>query len=111
MSMNRTRFLCLSATMIVAVISSFGIACKTAETPKWRTILDSTQTNGWRMTGPGAFKWEKGELVTYGGMGLFYYEKEKFGDCRIRVVFKLTGEEDNSGVFIRIPHIPKDPWD
>ena len=58
------------------------------------------------MTGPGEMKLQDGELVTYGGMGLFWYTREKFGDCRIRVVFKLTAADDNSGVFIRIPSEP-----
>jgi hypothetical protein len=63
------------------------------------------------MIGPGGFKLENGELVTDGGMGLFWYTREKFGDCRIRVVFQPTTARDNSGVFIRIPEPPKDPWD
>ncbi len=62
------------------------------------------------MTGPGELKLENGELVTYGGMGLLWYSREKFSQCEIKVVFKLTGEKDNSGVFIRIPEAPKDPW-
>lgn len=77
----------------------------------WRTLLDADHTNGWKMVGPGELKWEGGELVTYGGMGLLYYEREKWGDCRIRVVFKLSDENDNSGVFIRIAEPPGDPWD
>jgi hypothetical protein len=77
----------------------------------WRTLLDATHQDGWRMVGPGELKWENGELVTYGGMGLLYYEREPLGDCKIRVVFKLTQTNDNSGVFIRIAAPPKDPWD
>ena len=63
------------------------------------------------MTGPGELKLERGELVTHGGMGLLWYERQKFGDCRIRVMFKPVAADDNSGVFIRIPEPPKDPWD
>ena len=102
-------FLCLIslATLCVALSS-----CTTGKGARshWRTLLDATHTNDWRMVGPGEFKWENGELVTYGGMGLLYYEPEQFGNCKIRVVFKLTGEDDNSGVFIRIAHRPNDPW-
>ena len=32
------------------------------------------------------------------------------GNCQIRVVFKLLHADDNSGVFIRIPERPVDPW-
>ena len=62
------------------------------------------------MVGPGELKLERGELVTHGGMGLLWYAREKFGDCRIRVLFKPTMANDNSGVFIRIPDAPTDPW-
>lgn len=62
------------------------------------------------MVGPGEVKLERGEFVTHGGMGLLWYSREKFGDCRIRVLFKPTSAQDNSGVFIRIPEPPRDPW-
>ena len=62
------------------------------------------------MVGPGEVRLEQGDLVTYGGMGLLWYTKEKFANCRIRVVFKPTSGKDNSGVFIRIPEPPPDPW-
>ena len=77
----------------------------------WRPLFDGRNTNGWQMIGPGELRLESGELVTYGGMGMLWYTREKFGNCRIRVVFKPTGAKDNSGVFIRIPDAPKDPWD
>jgi len=49
--------------------------------------------------------------VTVGGMGMLWYTREKFSNCQIRVVFKPTGSNDNSGVFIRIPFPPRDEWD
>ena len=77
----------------------------------WRPLFNGKTTDGWQMTGPGELKLENGELVTYGGMGLLWYTREKFGDCRIRVMFQPTSPHDNSGVFIRIPEPPRDPWD
>lgn len=62
------------------------------------------------MVGPGDIALENHELVTHGGMGLLWYTPEKFGNCQIRVVFQLTGPKNNSGVFIRIPEPPNDPW-
>ena len=82
-----------------------------AAPPTWRTVFDGGSTAGWEMVGPGELKLENGELVSYGGMGLLWYTKEKFGGCQIRVVYKVTGDHDNSGVFIRIPDPPKDPWE
>ena len=62
------------------------------------------------MAGPGEIRLEGGELVTYGGMGLLWYTKEKLADCQIKVIFKPTASNDNSGVFIRIPDRPVDAW-
>jgi len=36
------------------------------------------------------------------GLGLLVYEKEKFGNCQIRVMFKTKDEKSNSGVYVRI---------
>ncbi|MCC6394471.1 MAG: DUF1080 domain-containing protein [Bryobacterales bacterium] len=76
----------------------------------WKNLFDGKDLDGWKMAGPGSFSVEDGMLRTHGGMGLLYYTGEKFGNCTIRVVFKTTGDHDNSGVFIRLPEQPKDPW-
>ena len=49
-------------------------------------------------------------IRTEGGMGLLWYTKEKFGDCVIRVVYKVTSKHSNSGIYVRIADKPKDPW-
>jgi hypothetical protein len=49
-------------------------------------------------------------MKTEGGMGLLYYSLEKFGNCTLRVVFKTASETANSGVVIRLPEEPGDPW-
>lgn len=76
----------------------------------WQTIFNGKNIDGWKMIGPGELRLENGELVTYGGMGLLWYTPRKFGDCQIKVVFKMTRKSNNSGVFIRIPEPPADPW-
>ena len=111
--MERCKHFC---ALITILASSFFAFTGCQHTPyravrEWHPLLDATHTNGWEMVGPGEFKWEDGELVTHGGMGLFYYTRERFGDCDIRVTFKLTAPDDNSGVFIRMAHHPEDPWD
>jgi 3-keto-disaccharide hydrolase len=35
---------------------------------------------------------------------------EKIGDSQIKVVFKTAAPDSNSGVFIRIPEKPTEPW-
>ena len=104
-----------AAITLLCATTLFLTACKTgndaATRHGWRQLFNGKDTEGWQMTGPGELKLENGELVTYGGMGLFWYTRERFADCRIRVVFQPTGARDNAGVFIRIPNPPKDPWD
>ena len=53
---------------------------------------------------------EDGLIRTHGGMGLLYWTGGKVGHCRIRVVYKMRDFNDNSGVFIRIPVEPREPW-
>ncbi|MBI5086121.1 MAG: DUF1080 domain-containing protein [Acidobacteria bacterium] len=62
------------------------------------------------MSGPGRFVIEDGLMKTTGGMGLLYYSKEKLSNCTLRVVFKTAGQRANSGVIIRLPEPPTDPW-
>ena len=76
----------------------------------WKELYNGKDTTGWKMTGPGKFVIDGGLLKTEGGMGLLYYEGAKFGNSTIKVVFKTTGKSDNSGIYIRMPEAPRDPW-
>lgn len=76
----------------------------------FRPLFNGKDKTGWKMTGPGEFVVEDGCLKTTGGMGLLYYEKEKIGDSVVRVVFKTASKRANSGVIIRLPDPPPDPW-
>lgn len=62
------------------------------------------------MCGPGAFVLREGVLVTEGGMGLLWYKKKKFRDFVLRVDWKTSRKEDNSGIFVRFPNPLNDPW-
>jgi hypothetical protein len=77
---------------------------------EWKQLFDGKDMNGWSMVGPGKFHVENGMLKTEGGMGLLWYTGRQFGNTTLRVVFKTTGPQDNSGVYIRFPEAPKDPW-
>jgi len=77
---------------------------------EWKQLFNGRDLEGWTMVGPGRFVVEHGMLKTEGGMGLLYYEREKFGNCTIRVVFKTATDPANSGVIIRLPEPPRDPW-
>lgn len=86
------------------------IAAAIALPAEWKQLFNGRDLTGWKMVGPGRFVVEDGAMKTKGGMGLLYYAGEKFGNCIIRVVFKTAKERANSGVFIRLPEPPADPW-
>ena len=73
-------------------------------------LFNGRDLTGWEQTGPGSFSVVDGALRTHGGMGLLWYTDDRFGNCLLRVVYKVSRVEDNSGVFIRIDNRPPDPW-
>jgi hypothetical protein len=81
-----------------------------AQNNGWKQLFNGKNMDGWEHVGPGGFKLVDGLLESYGGMGLLWYTRQKFGNCQIRVVYKMRDKNDNSGVFIRIPIEPREPW-
>jgi 3-keto-disaccharide hydrolase len=81
-----------------------------AQSNGWRQLFDGKDMAGWEHVGPGGFTLVDGMLKTHGGMGLLWYTKQKFSNCKIRVVYKMKDRNDNSGVFIRIPIKPREAW-
>jgi len=75
-----------------------------------RALFNGRNLDGWQQVGPGSFVVKDGMLKTQGGMGMLWYKREKIGQATIRVVFRLMGKEADSGVFIRIPERPTEPW-
>ena len=76
----------------------------------WKQLFDGHDLRGWQHVGPGSFTVEHGLLKTQGGMGLLYSTIGPLNDCEIKVVYKMEHDNDNSGVFIRIPEEPTEPW-
>lgn len=76
----------------------------------FRPLFNGRDLSGWKHVGPGSFAVEDGMLKTVGGMGLLFYEKEKLGNCVLRVVYRTASDHANSGVVIRLPEPPPDPW-
>ncbi|HVA00589.1 MAG TPA: DUF1080 domain-containing protein, partial [Terriglobia bacterium] len=81
-----------------------------AQDSGWKQLFNGKNLDGWEHVGPGGFTLVDGLLKTHGGMGLLWYTGQKFGDCKIRVVYKMRDQNDNSGVFIRIPIEPREAW-
>jgi hypothetical protein len=74
-----------------------------------RTLL-TPDLAGWRMAGPGGFRRvSDGVIESHGGSGLFWYVAEVFEDFVLEVEWRVTREEDNSGVFIRCPPLGDSP--
>lgn len=84
-------------------------ACK-GDPNRWQSIFDGKDLNGWKHVGPGDMTVENGEIHTHSGMGLLYWTAGPVGNCTIRVVFRMRDDNDNSGVFVRIPVEPREQW-
>jgi hypothetical protein len=76
----------------------------------FRPLFDGTAAtfSKWRLAGPtgGGMLHLNGEMVSYGdgGLRLFYYATETFGDFTLRLQFKIFDTaKHNSGVFIHFP--------
>lgn len=76
----------------------------------WKQLFNGKDLTGWKHVGPGEQYVEDGLIKSHGGMGLLYWQGQKFGNCIIRVVFRMRDENSNSGIFIRIPIEPREEW-
>ncbi|MBA3285749.1 MAG: DUF1080 domain-containing protein [Nitrosopumilus sp.] len=81
--------------------------------PDFVRLFDGT-LDGWKLVGNGGFaivsEGEQPLLKTQGGMGLLWYCKKRFKDFVLRLQWKVTNRQDNSGIFVRFPNPPGDPW-
>ncbi len=98
------RFLILAALTVLIAFPA------RAQSDEWKQLCNGKDLTGWEHVGPGGFTVEDGLLKPHGGMGLLWYTPERIGHAVIRVVFKTVRNESNSGVFIRIPEKPTEPW-
>jgi 3-keto-disaccharide hydrolase len=100
----------LRRTLAVAAALTLAPLVLRAQSDGWKQLFDGKDLKGWEHVGPGSFTIEDGMLKTQGGMGLLWYTPEKIGHSVVRVVFKTVRPTSNSGVFIRIPERPTEPW-
>src|SRR5438876_9484391 len=75
-----------------------------------RQLFNGKSLDGWKFIGrqPDAmgFVVEDGILHTQPGKGMLWYTREKIGNTTLRVVYKMSNDKGNSGMFIRIPVEP-----
>lgn len=99
------------AAAAVGMLWSMGVGAGVGQTAKgWRELFDGKSLEGWKHVGSGSFAVKDGLLVSTGGMGLLYSTDGPMGHCLLRVVYRMRDEDDNSGVFIRIPTEPTEAW-
>jgi hypothetical protein len=75
-------------------------------------LFNGKSIDGWRMAGPGKFvfiEYDK-SLQSEGGMGLLWYTKKKYKDFVLKIDWKVSRTNDNSGIFIRFSNPDNDPW-
>lgn len=99
--MSAIRNLLLLVTILISA---------TASGTETHQLFNGKDLSGWKHVGKGRFVVENGLLHPQGGVGLLWFAGEKFGDAVLQVVYKVETRNDNSGVFIRIPDPPQDPW-
>jgi hypothetical protein len=63
--------------------------------------------HGWNHYGPGYFELDAktGVLKGQGGMGLFWYSRQKYKDFILDLEYRCADEFTNSGVFVRVPEM------
>ncbi|WP_162145377.1 family 16 glycoside hydrolase [Rhizobium mesoamericanum] len=82
--------------------------------PQFRP-LGTGGLNGWRMAGYGGFIELGANIIeSVDGIGLLWYMKEQFADFILRLDWRASSPNDNSGIFIRFPALgntdPANDW-
>ena len=80
------------------------------ENSGWIQLFNGKDLEGWKHVGNGHMTVEDGIIQTHGGMGLLNWTGSKFGNCTIKVVYRMRDENSNAGFFIRIPIESKEEW-
>jgi Domain of Unknown Function (DUF1080) len=78
------------------------------------SLFNGKNLDGWtpiRSEGKDPFVVEGGVMHTTGSKGDAVYSAGKIGNATIHVVYKMSNDQGNSGVFIRIPFLPKNEGD
>ena len=95
---------------MIACVLLLGVSAAVSAQSGGKPLFNGHDLDGWEHVGPGSFIVKDGLLKPEGGMGLLWYTREKIERSVIHVVFKLNTKSSDSGVFIRIPEKPTEPW-
>src|SRR3984885_9306201 len=108
-SIARNSLLSIAAVVFLLALPNHSHSNPTPD-EQWHQLFNGKNLDGWKHVGPGGDTVEDGLIRTHGGMGLLVWTAGKIGNCQIHVVYKMRDENDNSGVFIRIPVEPREEW-
>ncbi len=93
-------------------LTALSLARKTASAIVTRSLpvesgfvsLGTGGLNGWQMAGFGGFIELGGNIIeTVDGIGLLWFTRQPFKNFVLRVDWRASSPDDNSGVFIRFP--------
>ena len=108
---NHSNHLSIVIVFAFLIFNVFTINAQTKkDVSQWKQLFNGKDLIGWKHVGGGSRYVEEGLLASKGGMGLLYWDGGKFGNCVIRVVYKMQKFNSNAGVFIRVPIEPKEEW-
>src|SRR3954452_12665729 len=93
---------------VAAIVLSVGIV--PAADNNWKQLFNGKDLTGWQHVDKGEMTVENGIIQTHGGMGLLYWTGGKISNSQLRVVYKMRDQNDNSGVYVRIPIEPREAW-
>ena len=87
----------------------FLLAAAAFAADEWKPLFNGKDLDGWTIAdaqGRPGFTVENGQIRTQAGRGMLWYTRQKIGNATLRVVYKMTDGQGNSGIFIRIPSEP-----
>jgi 3-keto-disaccharide hydrolase len=80
-----------------------------------RQLFNGKTLSGWQFLPnqpeKDGFEVHDGAIETTTGTGMLWFTREKIGNATIRVVYKMSNERGNSGIFIRMPEKPESEGD
>jgi hypothetical protein len=102
----------LATLILIPAFAAHGQAIENTPSPVpagWRALFNGRNLDGWAVAdarGKPAFTVEDGTIHTQPGNGLLWYTREKIGNVTLRVVYRMSNFQGNSGIFVRIPGEP-----
>jgi hypothetical protein len=91
-----------------AALLLVAVSCLGAE------LFNGRNLDGWVQLpneGRDVYVVENGLMKSTGAKGSIAYTRGKIGKAKLRVVYRMSNEKGNSGVFIRVPEVPRSEAD